>query len=146
MTTETSQNNPIPDDFARLQQIVVTLRGANGCPWDAKQTPSSMKTYLLEECQELLDAIDQGRAGHICEEIGDIFFILTMLITMHTEQQHFTASDVFAQIVAKMIRRHPHVFAGVPVGNAHELRTQWERIKTQEKHPAPPPPPKPLFP
>jgi uncharacterized protein YabN with tetrapyrrole methylase and pyrophosphatase domain len=137
MTTETSQNNPRPDDFARLQQIIVTLRSANGCPWDAKQTPVSMKGYLLEECQELLEAIDHGRVENICEEIGDVFFILTMLIAMHTEQQQFTAGDVFKNIIAKMIRRHPHVFAGVPVGNEHELHTQWERIKTQEKHRSP---------
>jgi len=136
MSTETSQDNPHLDDFTRLQQVIVTLRGANGCPWDGKQTPISMKKYLLEECQELLDAIDNGRTEDICEEIGDVFFILTMLITMHTEQQYFTAGDVFTQIVGKMIRRHPHVFAGVPVGNEQELRTQWERIKTQEKQPS----------
>ncbi len=136
MITEASQDIPHFDDFTRLQQIIVTLRGANGCPWDGKQTPTSMKKYLLEECQELLEAIDNGRPEDICEEIGDVFFILTMLITMHTEQQHFTAGDVFTQIVGKMIRRHPHVFAGVPIGNEQELRSQWERIKTLEKQPS----------
>jgi uncharacterized protein YabN with tetrapyrrole methylase and pyrophosphatase domain len=121
------------DPFARLQHIIVTLRGKDGCPWDIKQTPESLRKYLLEECQELAEAIDNADAKEICEEIGDVFFILTLLITMFAEQHRFTADDVFEQITAKMIRRHPHVFAGTPLTNEHDLRAQWERIKTLEK-------------
>ena len=119
--------------FIRLQHVISTLRGDSGCPWDIRQTPASLKKYLLEECHELAEAIDNGREGEICEEIGDVFFILTMLISIFSEQQCFTADDVFAQITAKMIRRHPHVFSGTTVTDEQELRAQWENIKTLEK-------------
>lgn len=121
------------DPFARLQHIVATLRGKDGCPWDIKQTPESLKKYLLEECQELAEAIDNADAKEICEEIGDVFFVLTLLITTFAEQQQFTADDVFEQITAKMVRRHPHVFSGSPLKEEHDLRAQWERIKAEEK-------------
>jgi tetrapyrrole methylase family protein/MazG family protein/ATP diphosphatase len=119
--------------FTRLEQVVATLRGENGCPWDIKQTPASLKKYLLEECQELAEAIDKGGEKEICEEIGDVFFILTMLIAMFAEHNHFTGSDVLDGIIAKMIRRHPHVFGNVSLADADELQAQWQRIKTQEK-------------
>ena len=119
--------------FSRLQQIVATLRGEQGCPWDIKQTPVSLKKYLLEECQELIEAIDHGSHQDVCEEIGDVFFILTMLTDIYSAQQEFTATDVFAAINDKMIRRHPHVFGDSQVTDEQELRAQWLRIKDQEK-------------
>ena len=122
--------------FRRLQEIVRTLRGEHGCPWDIRQTPASLKKYLLEECRELAEAIDSGRYEDICEEIGDVFFILTMLTTMFTEQERFTAADALERITTKMIRRHPHVFAGAAAGDEHHLRRQWERIKAEEKQEA----------
>ena len=121
-------------DFARLQHIVKTLRGEHGCPWDIKQTPLSLKKYLLEECQELIEAIDHGSHHDICEEIGDVFFILTMLTSLYAELHQFTISDVFSAINDKMIRRHPHVFGEAQVTDEQELREQWLRIKEQEKH------------
>ena len=124
-------------DFTRLQHIVKTLRGEHGCPWDIKQTPFSLKKYLLEECQELIDAIDHGNHQDICEEIGDVFFILTMLTSLYTEQHQFTVSDVFSAINDKMIRRHPHVFGDAQVADEQELRAQWLRIKAQEKQSKP---------
>lgn len=135
---DSSRKEETVDAFTRLQRIVAILRGNNGCPWDIKQTPASMKKYLLEECHELAEAIDNGREKEICEELGDVFFVLTMLITIFTEQQRFTADDVLEQIIAKMIRRHPHVFSDAPLTDAHELRVQWERIKAQEKQSPPP--------
>ncbi|WP_319585561.1 MazG nucleotide pyrophosphohydrolase domain-containing protein [uncultured Desulfobulbus sp.] len=119
--------------FTRLEQVITTLRGENGCPWDIKQTPTSLKKYLLEECHELAEAIDKGSEKEICEEIGDVFFILAMLITMFTEHNHFTSDDVIEGIIAKMIRRHPHVFGNVRLVDAEELQEQWQRIKAQEK-------------
>lgn len=119
--------------FVQLQNIVTILRGEHGCPWDIKQTPVSLKKYLIEECKELTEAIDIGGDDHICEEIGDMFFVLTMLINCFSEQQKFTTDDVFHKIVAKMIRRHPHVFAGKNVKSEEELRDQWETIKLLEK-------------
>lgn len=134
---ELSQKEVAADAFTRLQSLVATLRGDGGCPWDIKQTPASLKKYLLEECHELAAAIDSGRETEICEELGDVFFILTMLIAMFTEQQCFTVDDVLEQIIAKMIRRHPHVFADSAVTDEQELRAQWARIKAQEKQPPP---------
>ena len=125
--------------FTRLEQVVATLRGENGCPWDIKQTPTSLKKYLLEECHELAEAIEKGSEKEICEEIGDVFFILTMLIAMFAEHNHFTGDDVLDGIIAKMIRRHPHVFGNVSLVDAEELQAQWQRIKAQEKQlPSPP--------
>jgi uncharacterized protein YabN with tetrapyrrole methylase and pyrophosphatase domain len=125
--------------FSRLAELVSTLRGESGCPWDIKQTPASLKKYLLEECQELAEAIENGGEKEICEEIGDVLFILTMLIAMFTEQNHFTTNDVFEGIIAKMIRRHPHVFSNVSLTDTHELQAQWQRIKAQEKQSSNPP-------
>lgn len=133
---------PCTDDaasFPGLEEIVATLRGKQGCPWDIKQTPASLQKYLREECQELIEAIDKGDEKEVCEEIGDVMFILAMLIAMYTERELFTSGDVFSGIVAKMIRRHPHVFGDVQLTDAAALRAQWQRIKEQEKNPSPPP-------
>jgi len=119
--------------FDRLQHIVAVLRGEHGCPWDKRQNPTSLKKYLIEECQELAEAIDNGEESEIRDEIGDVMFILAMFITLFSEQQKFTTEDVFERIVAKMIGRHPHVFAGTECADEQALRLQWERIKLQEK-------------
>ncbi|MCL2789041.1 MAG: nucleotide pyrophosphohydrolase [Desulfobulbus sp.] len=120
---------------ARLQHLVATLRGPDGCPWDSKQTPLTLKKYLLEECQELADAIDSGDEQAICEEMGDVSFILTMLAAIFTEQHRFTIEDALEGVVTKMIRRHPHVFGDATVTDEQALREQWRRIKEQEKRP-----------
>lgn len=120
---------------ARLEQLAATLRGPGGCPWDAKQTPATLKKYLLEECQELAEAIDSGDAQAICEEMGDVYFILTMLAAIFAEQNRFTIEDALEGVVAKMIRRHPHVFGDATVTDEQALREQWRRIKEQEKRP-----------
>ena len=122
-----------PADFAQLLSIVDQLRSDHGCPWDRKQTPHTLKRYLLEECQELLEAIDSQQQNEICEEIGDVLFLLAFLISLYAEQGQFTATTTFDGIISKMIRRHPHVFAGLPVSDEQELKAQWQRIKDQEK-------------
>ncbi len=124
--------------FDRLRHVVATLRGIGGCPWDIKQTPMSLKKYLLEECTELIEAIDKGSEADVREEIGDIFFILTLLTSIFSEQQRFTIDDALDDVAAKMVRRHPHVFGDAEISDEQELRAQWERIKHQEKHPSPP--------
>jgi len=126
----TTDENPT---FAHLLEIVSTLRGKHGCPWDIKQTPGSLKKYILEECQELLDAIDQKDNDSICEEIGDVLFLLAFLISIHEGRSQFTSENVLSGIIAKMIRRHPHVFAGQQVTDEQSLRDQWNRIKEEEK-------------
>lgn len=122
-----------PADFSQLLHIIEQLRGEQGCPWDRKQTSQTLKRYLLEECQELIEAIDLQHQEGVCEEIGDVLFLLAFLIAISTEQGQFTATDTFRGIINKMIRRHPHVFAGQPVSDEKELKAQWQRIKAQEK-------------
>ena len=116
-----------------LLSIIRRLRGENGCPWDRKQTPLSLSKYLLEESAELADAIRKNDTENICEEIGDLYFILLLLGEIFSERNAFTPDDSLQKIIDKMIRRHPHVFAGTPVGSEKELKKQWERIKKEEK-------------
>lgn len=120
-------------EFVRLLAIIRDLRGDPGCPWDKKQTSLSLKKYLIEESAELAEAIEGGDADHVREELGDLFFILAMLAAIHEEQGDFTLAAALAGINAKMVRRHPHVFAGAPVAGDEELRRQWEAIKAAEK-------------
>lgn len=119
--------------FQRLDFIVKTLRGSHGCPWDQKQTPESLKKYLIEEAGELAEAIEQGDWKHIREETGDLFFILTLLTAIFEERDEFSANDALKSICEKMIRRHPHVFEQHNYCSEEELRVQWKQIKEEEK-------------
>ncbi|MCL7489551.1 MAG: nucleotide pyrophosphohydrolase [Desulfobulbaceae bacterium] len=123
----------ISRNFTDLYEIITRLRGPDGCPWDRKQSPESITKYLLEETGELAEAISRRDEPHVCEEVGDLFYILLLIIRMYEEQGHFTAEEVLSGIAAKMVRRHPHVFAGTKTGNDRELKQQWEAIKKQEK-------------
>ena len=119
--------------FQQLGFIVKTLRGSHGCPWDIKQTPETLKKYLLEEAEELSRAIEKGDPKEICEEAGDLYFILAMLTTIFEEKKLFTADDALNSICEKMIRRHPHVFEENQDYSEEELKRQWQQIKAQEK-------------
>jgi len=130
--------------LAELEALITRLRGKNGCPWDQKQTAESLKKYLLEETNELAEAIDRADPGQICEEIGDVFFILTLLCEIFREQHLFSIDDALHESIAKMIRRHPHVFADQPTGTEQELREQWEAIKALEHKSTPSRDPSPL--
>ncbi len=124
----TSENN-----IDQLRQIIQTLRGENGCPWDKKQTPDSLVKYLREETDELVSAIKNADIENMCEEIGDVLYVLLMLVEISEEEAHFTCKDVVTGIVDKLIRRHPHVFADAHVANEEELHLLWNSIKEQEK-------------
>jgi tetrapyrrole methylase family protein / MazG family protein len=119
--------------FSDFCHTISKLRSADGCPWDRKQTPTSIKKHLLEECEELFSAIKNNDPSNMCEEIGDIFFLLVLLSEINSEQNNFTIDDVINGINEKMIRRHPHVFAGAAGGDEEFLKKQWEKIKSQEK-------------
>lgn len=126
MTTTENQS------LNRLVEIVRRLRAPDGCPWDRKQTPQTFKRYLLEETHELLEAIHDNHPDHIREELGDLLFQVVFLALLYEEQGLFTINDAIASIVAKMIRRHPHVFESATVESEQELRRQWQSIKDQE--------------
>ena len=123
--------------FQRLDAVVKKLRSKQGCPWDRKQSASSLKKYLLEEATELAEAIEQGSPVDICAEAGDLYFILALLSTIFEEQGHFSAEDALEAASTKMIRRHPQVFAANQDQRENldeqQLRAQWERIKQEEK-------------
>jgi tetrapyrrole methylase family protein / MazG family protein len=116
-----------------FEEIVSILRGENGCAWDKKQTPLSLRPYLIEEAYELYDAIESGDANHIREELGDLLLQIYLHAQIGSERNLFTMDSVAQAIIEKIIRRHPHVFGGEKIGDAEEVVVQWEKIKRKEK-------------
>ena len=118
-----------------LIQLVKTLRGEHGCPWDRKQTPRDLGIYLIEEVFELADAIETGHPERIREELGDVLFHIVFIARMFQERGEFDLSDVAQTITEKMIRRHPHVFGEENVNSDEEVAENWHKIKLSEKNP-----------
>ena len=116
-----------------LVKILDALREPNGCPWDKKQTDASIKLYLLEEAYEVMDAIETGSPNEVCLELGDLLFQILFLACLASERDEFDFVDVLEKISAKMIHRHPHVFASVKVDNIEDVTRNWERIKYEER-------------
>lgn len=116
----------------RLEQLVARLRGPDGCPWDRRQTPRTMATYLIEETYELVEAILGGSAEEVCEELGDVFFHLVFIASIYQAQGRFSLAHALAGIQTKMIHRHPHVFADATVESTAEVKTRWEELKQKE--------------
>ena len=119
--------------FRKLVEIVKELRGKNGCPWDKKQTIASLTKYLQEEFDELMLAISNNDLANLCEEAGDMMFLLVMVAEINSENASFAITDVLDNINEKLIRRHPHVFAGVQIDDEEALKKQWLAIKAEEK-------------
>ncbi len=119
--------------FLDLASTVKQLRSPEGCPWDKRQTTASLVKYLHSEFSELLEAIENNDAENICEELGDLLFLIVMVAQINSESGTFDISQVVKGIDQKLIRRHPHVFAGVKISSEQELREQWEKIKAAEK-------------
>jgi uncharacterized protein YabN with tetrapyrrole methylase and pyrophosphatase domain len=119
--------------FEKLLSTIQRLRGDSGCPWDRRQTTDSLVTYLNEEFGEITDAIAQGDRQNLCEELGDFLYLIIMLAEINAAEQTFTLDDVLTAINEKLIRRHPHVFAGTPILDDAALTEQWQHIKAQEK-------------
>ncbi len=119
-------------NFFTLWEIVKTLRGEKGCPWDKKQTPETLKKYLLEETYEVLEAIEKGEPEEIKEELGDLLFIVLFIIYLYHEKGTFKLEDLLYFTTCKMIRRHPHVFGEEKTKSAEEVITSWQKIKEKE--------------
>jgi len=128
--TINSLNSP---PFKALIDLIHSLRGESGCPWDKQQTPSSIARYLVEEAHELVETIETGDTEAICAELGDVLFHVFFLAHFFKEAGKFNILDVVRSNVEKMVRRHPHVFGENRVKNTEEIRAQWQRIKQQEK-------------
>ena len=120
----------------RLLEIMRRLRAEGGCPWDREQTLQSLKQYLVEECYEVLDAIDSGDPRKHEEELGDLLLQVVFQAQIRAEAGAFTFHDVANRIAEKLIRRHPHVFGDVQVTGTGEVLANWDAIKAQE-HAAP---------
>ncbi len=124
---------PTLAQIQRLWQIIGTLRGEGGCPWDRKQRPDTVKAYLIEEAHEAEAAVRAGNLDEIREELGDLLFMTFFMIHLFEEQQAFTLEDVCAEVCEKMVGRHPHVFGNIHLTSAEEVKENWERIKREEK-------------
>ena len=124
-------------ELERLEEIMRTLRSERGCPWDRKQTHRSLRPYLLEEAYEVLEALEEESPAHLREELGDLLLQVVFHAQLAAESGHFTLADVLADLNAKLIRRHPHVFANTKVSGAEAAAANWEAIKTQEKETPP---------
>ncbi len=120
-------------EINKLLLTIEKLRSVGGCPWDRKQTPESLQKYLTEEVEELQAAIKQQDTDNMCEELGDVLYILMMLAAIQQERGNFTWKDCVEGIDAKLQRRHPHVFVKQTVLSEKELRRQWQKIKSEEK-------------
>ena len=120
-------------NLSRLEDIVASLRGENGCPWDKKQTPFTLKQYLLEEVYELIEAIEEENIEAIKEELGDVLFILVFIAHIYKEKNIFNLEEIVQYVAEKMIRRHPHVFGQEKAKDIETIRTRWEEIKNKEK-------------
>jgi len=116
-----------------LLEIVATLRSENGCPWDREQTHESMKVCLIEECGEVIEAIDNKDDENLIEELGDVFLQVLMHSQIASEEKRFNFDDVVQVVAEKMIRRHPHVFGDAKAGNSQEALMNWKDAKALEK-------------
>jgi MazG family protein len=119
--------------FERLVSIMARLRAPAGCPWDRKQTFDTIKSYLLEETYEVMDAIDQRDWAALAEELGDLLLQPVFFAEMAAESGLFTIADSLDAITEKLIRRHPHVFADATAHTPEDVKVRWDEIKKQEK-------------
>jgi tetrapyrrole methylase family protein / MazG family protein len=127
------QNQFVGKTFAELLDVMARLRGDNGCPWDKEQSHASLRTFLLEESYELLDALDRGQSAQIREELGDLLHQIIFHCQIAAESGAFTAEDVVRDLKNKMVRRHPHVFSDQALPDSEAVLKRWAKIKADEK-------------
>lgn len=130
----------IPSNLNQIEslvEIVKSLRGPNGCPWDKEQTHESLTQYAIEETHELVEVLElpegPSKDEKIKEELGDVLFQVILHAQLASERGAFTLNDIIAGISEKLVRRHPHVFGDVKVADSEEVIRNWEKIKKQEK-------------
>lgn len=128
----------MPAPHPKLDELIATLerlRAPGGCAWDGEQTHESLVRYLIEETHELVDAIESGDRNDLLEELGDVLYqvIFHADIAAHTPGEDFTLEDVAAHMTAKMVGRHPHVFADAVADTPDAVMANWETLKAEEK-------------
>jgi tetrapyrrole methylase family protein/MazG family protein len=129
----TRREDMTKDSFSEFMEIIRKLRSKEGCPWDREQTHGSLKTCLLEECYETIDAINNEDKENLCEELGDILLQVALHSVIAEESGDFTIEQVINSEAEKMIRRHPHVFSDVIAEDSQSVIRNWEVIKSKEK-------------
>ena len=122
-----------PSTYDGVIQLLERLRGPNGCPWDRKQTHESMTEMLLEECYELIEAIEESNVDGMIEELGDVLFHVVFQAGIAEEASEFNHGQVFETLISKLVRRHPHVFGEVKADDAGQVVANWDAIKRDEK-------------
>jgi len=120
-------------NIEKLLTTVRSLLSDKGCPWDKKQNNQTIIKYLKSEVEEVVQALEREDHPNICEELGDVLFIIMLITSYNNKQGKFTLDDVINGINEKLIRRHPHVFAGTSYETEEDLALQWDRIKAEEK-------------
>ena len=121
------------DQFATLLAIIAQLRAPDGCPWDREQTHLSLRENLLEECYEVLEALDKGDSARLCDELGDLLMQVVLHAQIAREAGEFEIGDVLSKINTKLIHRHPHIFGTRKVKDADEVSHNWEVLKQEER-------------
>jgi tetrapyrrole methylase family protein/MazG family protein len=119
--------------FETLVSLLARLRGPGGCPWDREQTHRTLREALLEECYEVLEALDEGDKNKLAEELGDLLMQVVFHAQMAAEAGDFTIDDVIRNITTKLVNRHPHVFGSARLENAREVLASWDSLKRKEK-------------
>ena len=119
--------------FDTLVDIIARLRAPDGCPWDREQTHTSLRENLLEECYEVLEALDEEDSGKLCQELGDLLMQIVLHAQIAVEAGEFELGDILTGINAKLIHRHPHIFGSKTVKDAGEVAHNWEILKKEER-------------
>ena len=119
--------------FEKLVAVQARLRAPNGCPWDREQTHQSLRTYLIEEAYEVLEALESGNDAKFTEEMGDLLLQIVFHSQIAREEGRFTVAEVIREIHDKMVRRHPHVFGKTRAKDSAEVLRNWEQIKAEER-------------
>jgi ATP diphosphatase len=119
--------------FAEAVRIMAQLRGPGGCPWDREQTIDSIKPHTLEETYEVFDAIDRRAWPELRDELGDLLLQVIFYAQIANDDAHFNIEEVVRGLSAKLIRRHPHIFADAVAETASDVNRTWEAVKQQER-------------
>jgi len=132
-SSSTFSTSSVGPAFDKLVAVMARLRAPNGCPWDREQTHATLRTYLIEEAYEVLDALDGADDAKFAEELGDLLLQVLFHAQIASEEGRFSMADVISEIYEKMIRRHPHVFGEKRAKDAAEVLRNWEIIKREER-------------
>jgi tetrapyrrole methylase family protein/MazG family protein len=119
--------------FENLLALQVRLLAPNGCPWDREQTHESLRTYLIEEAYEVLDALESGDPDKFAEELGDLLLQIVFHSQLASQAGRFEISDVIERVHTKMVRRHPHVFGAEKANSSAQVLKNWEHLKAEER-------------